>query len=116
MTRDQAIGALIFIVCTLILIGYLADVVIIGASGFSWSWIQKFLGLFGVKVEPFHVLFWLIAIPVIIAFCAVMVIGAWIGWTMATTPPPAPIEELEEELEKEEAEAKEKEEAEEKEG
>ncbi|MBX5321753.1 transcriptional regulator, partial [Candidatus Bathyarchaeota archaeon A05DMB-3] len=25
---------------------------------------------------------------------AVMFIGAWIGWTMATTPPPKPIEEI----------------------
>ena len=26
----------------------------------------------------------------------VLVISAWIGWTMATTPPPVPIESLEE--------------------
>jgi len=38
---------------------------------------------------------WLIAVPVYIAFVAVLVIGAWIGWTMATTPPPKPIEEIE---------------------
>ena len=39
--------------------------------------------------------FWLVAIPVLIAFVAVLAIGAWIGWTMATTPPPKPIEEFE---------------------
>jgi len=34
-----------------------------------------------------------------------MGIGAWIGWTMATTPPPKPIEEIEQEekIEKETA-------------
>jgi predicted DNA-binding transcriptional regulator len=31
-----------------------------------------------------------------------MGIGAWIGWTMATTPPPKPIEEITSEMEKEE--------------
>ncbi|PIU58843.1 transcriptional regulator, partial [Candidatus Bathyarchaeota archaeon CG07_land_8_20_14_0_80_47_9] len=24
----------------------------------------------------------------------ILLIGAWIGWTMATTPPPKPIEEI----------------------
>jgi predicted DNA-binding transcriptional regulator len=38
--------------------------------------------------------FWLIATPVTVAFVAIMAIGAWIGWTMATTPPPKPIEEF----------------------
>jgi predicted DNA-binding transcriptional regulator len=31
---------------------------------------------------------------VAIAFVAILAIGAWIGWTMATTPPPKPIEEI----------------------
>jgi inner membrane protein involved in colicin E2 resistance len=38
--------------------------------------------------------YWLIATPVTIAFVAIMAIGAWIGYTMATTPPPKPIEEI----------------------
>jgi hypothetical protein len=38
--------------------------------------------------------YWLIATPVAIAFIAIMAIGAWIGYTMATTPPPKPIEEI----------------------
>jgi len=46
--------------------------------------------------------FWLVAIPVAVAFVLVFGIGAWIGWTMATTPPPKPIEfEEEEEAEEE---------------
>ena len=43
--------------------------------------------------------FWVIAIPVFIAFVAILFIGAWIGWTMATTPPPKPIEEITTEIE-----------------
>ena len=36
-----------------------------------------------------------------IAVAAVLVIIAWIGYTLATTPPPRPIEEIEKELEEE---------------
>ena len=36
-----------------------------------------------------------------IAVAAVLVILAWIGYTLATTPPPKPIEEIEKELEEE---------------
>ena len=46
----------------------------------------------------------LINIPVTIvwlAMTAVLFIVAWIGWTLATTPPPKPIEEIEKELEQE---------------
>jgi len=50
--------------------------------------------------------FWIIAIPVFIAFVAVMGIGAWIGWTMATTPPPKPIEEITAEMEEKKEEEK----------
>jgi predicted DNA-binding transcriptional regulator len=35
------------------------------------------------------------------AVTAVLVILAWIGYTLATTPPPQPIEEIERELEEE---------------
>ena len=97
MSRDQAIGAVLFVVCVLVLIGYVA--------GLVWPpWIisaLKFLSGGAVILTWEQVQFWLVAIPVAIAFCIVLAIGAWIGWTMATTPPPAPIEELEKELEKE---------------
>ena len=35
-----------------------------------------------------------VLVLVSIAFIAILAIGAWIGWTMATTPPPKPIEEI----------------------
>ena len=46
----------------------------------------------------------LINIPITIvwlAVTAVLFIAAWIGYTLATTPPPKPIEEIEKELEQE---------------
>jgi predicted DNA-binding transcriptional regulator len=66
------------------------------------------LGIFGVKASEIEVRFWTIAVPVFVAFIAILGIGAWIGWTMATTPPPKPIEEIkseEEETGKEQASA-----------
>jgi len=40
-------------------------------------------------------------ITLFIAVAAVGLIVAWIGYTLATTPPPKPIEEIEKEIEKE---------------
>jgi len=57
---------------------------------------------------------YLVAVPVLIAFIAILAIGAWIGWTMATTPPPKPIEEIEAEMETEAEEEKAEEEEKEK--
>lgn len=89
-SKDQTIGALIFIVCIVIAIGYLVVLVAPGAVS----------PIIGVAAQSLQ--FWAVAIVVLIAFLAIMFIGAWIGWTMATTPPPKPIEELETEEEKEE--------------
>ena len=35
-----------------------------------------------------------VLVLVSIGFIAILAIGAWIGYTMATTPPPKPIEEI----------------------
>ncbi len=78
MVKDQLVGVSIFLVCVAAAVGY----------------------LIGVFLFP-SLRFWLIAIPVVIAFIAVLGIGAWIGWTMATTPPPKPIEEIEAETQRE---------------
>ncbi len=43
----------------------------------------------------------LVKMTVFIAVAAVAGILSWIGYTLATTPPPKPIEEIEKELEKE---------------
>ncbi|UCD39795.1 MAG: hypothetical protein JSV87_05140 [Candidatus Bathyarchaeota archaeon] len=98
MSKDQAIGGLIFIVCVIIAIGYVAGLFLYD------PWIKDLLNLDWATTT---VRYWLVAVPVLIAFIAILGIGAWIGWTMATTPPPKPIEEIEVEEKKEEEEKKE---------
>jgi len=93
VSKDQAIGGLIFIVCVVVIVGYIATLFFPVQVG----------NLIGLKIrDAYHAVIWLVAVPVLIAFVAVLGIGAWIGWTMATTPPPKPIEEIEAEEKKEE--------------
>ena len=73
VNKDQRIGWLICIGCVTIAISYT-------------------VALFYPALEAIRL--WLVATPVLIAFIAILAIGAWIGWTMATTPPPKPIEEI----------------------
>jgi hypothetical protein len=87
VSKDQTIGGLIFAICLIVGILYTIGLFYFG---------EPFVGS-GWSIE-----FWLIAIPVFLAFIAIMAIGAWIGWTMATTPPPKPIEEITGEIETEE--------------
>jgi hypothetical protein len=77
--KDQAIGGIIFVVCVIIGILYTLGLFYFGEPFTGQGW-------------PLYI--WLIAIPVFLAFIAIVAIGAWIGWTMATTPPPKPIEEI----------------------
>jgi len=86
VSKDQTIGGVIFAVCVIIGVLYAAGL----------------FGVFGGDVLAWDLQMWLIALPVFIAFMAIMGIGAWIGWTMATTPPPKPIEEITSEIEIEE--------------
>jgi predicted DNA-binding transcriptional regulator len=88
VSKDQSIGAAILLVCVVLAVFYLVTL-------FYPSW----LSVFGMQATWADVQFWVIAIPVFIAFIAIMGIGAWIGWTMATTPPPKPIEEITSEIE-----------------
>jgi len=74
VSKDQIVGLLIFIACIAIAIAYT-------------------LGLFLPQFEAIRI--WVVAIPVFIGFIAILAIGAWIGWIMATTPPPKPMEEIE---------------------
>ena len=84
MSKDQAIGGAILLVCVVVAIVYL-----VGLFGYH-QLIQPWLNIGSTAA----VQFWLIAIPVFVAFTAILFIGAWIGWTMATTPAPKPIEEI----------------------
>jgi predicted DNA-binding transcriptional regulator len=96
VSKDQTIGGVIAFVCVVVALLY-----IIGL--FLYQPIVDAvpaLGIFGTGAAAVDSLrFWLIAIPVLVGFVAILAIGAWIGWTMATTPPPKPIEEITTEME-----------------
>lgn len=62
VTKDQAVGWLIFLACIIVAIVYLVAFYLFTS-----------------------VSLWLIRLPVVVAFIAVLAIGAWIGWTTATT-------------------------------
>ena len=84
MSKDQAVGGAILAVCVIVIVGYLILVSV-----------PSMLGLDTVTVRLDAVL-----VLVSAAFIAILGIGAWIGYTMATTPPPKPIEEIKAETEK----------------
>ena len=89
VSKDQGIGGAILAVCIVVILVYLVLVIDPGLFNFISS---SFNDATQVRLNTVLVL-------VSIAFIAVLVIGAWIGWTMATTPPPKPIEEITTEIE-----------------
>lgn len=68
MTKDQSYGGLILVVSIIVIVGY----------------------LFGLTRPEWQA--WLIGVPVVIAVLGILGITAWIGYTMYSTPPPAPLE------------------------
>ena len=66
MNKDQGIGAVILVAS------------IIGVVVYAWS-----LYAYAIVV---------LQITAFVAVASILVILAWIGWTMATTPPPAPLD------------------------
>ena len=68
MTKDQSYGGLILVVSVIVIVGYL-------------------FGLTKPEWQP-----WLIGVPVVVAVLGILGITAWIGYTMYSTPPPAPLE------------------------
>ena len=92
VSKDQGIGGAILAVCVIVIVGYL---VLVGDPKlFSSGW------------DPATIRLDVVLVLVSIAFIAVLAIGAWIGWTMATTPPPKPIEEITTEIEEKKEEPK----------
>jgi len=75
LSRDQVIGALI-------LVASVIGIIVYGWILFFTEWTILLLQLTGF-----------------VAVAGVLGILAWIGYTLATTPPPKPIEEIEKELE-----------------
>jgi hypothetical protein len=74
LSKDQGYGAVIFLISIVVAVVYLV--------AFFAPWV-------GLPQE-WHDL--AVGIPVLLFVLLVLVISGWIGWTMVTTPPPAPLE------------------------
>jgi len=74
MSRDQLYGGAIFAISLIVAVGYLI------------AFFPQALSL------PTWLHEWAVGLPVLLFVLAVLVIAMWIGWTMMTTPPPAPLE------------------------
>lgn len=75
---DKSLGYTIMLVTIAIMVGY-----------FIWA----FPGLFGTIfawLEPYSE--WAFKLPVLAAVFMMLFIVLWIGYTMATTPPPVPLD------------------------
>jgi len=92
VSKDQGIGGAILAVCVIVALAFV--VLVIFPAEFS-----KLLGMAVNDNTGSTVRLDVVLILVSIAFIAILAIGAWIGWTMATTPPPKPIEEITTEIE-----------------
>ncbi len=77
MSRDQVIGYLLLVVSAVVIIVY------------GWLVFMSEYSLLILQITGF------------VAVAGVFGILAWIGYTLATTPPPKPIEEIEKEIEAE---------------
>ena len=91
VSKDQGIGGAILAVCVIVALLY-ALLAIFPAQVY---------GLLGTVTDNTgnNIRLDIVLILVSLAFIAILAIGAWIGWTMATTPPPKPIEEITTEIE-----------------
>jgi len=74
MSKDQSYGFVIFLISIIVAIVYLV------------AFFAPVVGL------PQYWHDWAVGIPVLLFVLLVLVISGWIGWTMLTTPPPAPLE------------------------
>ncbi len=85
MGRDQVIGGLIAVISVIVIVvyGYLV-------------FLPPDISIFGMPVDIF-----ILKLTGFVAVLGVFGILSWIGYTLATTPPPKPIEEIEKELEEE---------------
>ena len=83
MSKDQVIGALLVLVSIVVIVLYIWFVFFPG-----WL-VPPWIDIVVLKLTG------------TVAIIVVFGILAWIGYTLATTPPPKPIEEIEKELEQE---------------
>jgi hypothetical protein len=76
---DKSLGSLIVIFSLVFMAGY-----------FLWAF-APLLGPIASWIPP-EMSEWAYRLPVILAVYAMLLIILWIGYTMATTPPPIPLE------------------------
>lgn len=98
MQRDKLYGLIIFAAAAVILFWYTFYALIY--SGFYHGGIGRevpaaieFIATLGGILSYWA---WAVILPIWVAALLILVIAMWIGWTMLTTPPPVPLEELEE--------------------
>lgn len=82
LSKDQGYGFAIFIISVIVGIGYVV-------AYFS-PWIPGLQKFSPSTATGWHEM--AVGIPVLLFVLLVLVISGWIGWTMLTTPPPAPLE------------------------
>ena len=76
--NDKSLGYSIILITALIMIGY-----------FVWSF-APFLGSMFTWLSPYTE--WAFKLPILAAVYVMLFIVLWIGYTMATTPPPIPLD------------------------
>jgi hypothetical protein len=88
--NDKTVGYFIFILSLLGIIGYACWLLAPAPAWLEWLF---YYNITGERIR------WAIIAPLLLAVVGFLAIAMWIGWTMATTPPPIPIEQLEAEKE-----------------
>lgn len=102
MGRDKVYGFLILLFAVLFALYYTYWAMIYPYMFYTASPIDThpWWGLLGwIPVLTPGIPYFAVAIPLWIALVLILFIIAWIGWTMLTTPPPIPLEEIEEDEE-----------------
>ncbi|MBD3228873.1 MAG: hypothetical protein GF329_11860 [Candidatus Lokiarchaeota archaeon] len=107
MSKDKLYGAIILVIAALVLVWYTLFALVYGglAGGDpglmidTWGWPPWlvnaiiFANLWNLDGLSWR---WAVIAPLWIASVLILGIAMWIGYTMLTTPPPVPLEELEE--------------------
>jgi hypothetical protein len=87
LSKDQVLGAGILTICVIVAVAFIVlQVLPVPIARLIGQTVDSATG---TTFRLYSVL-----ILVTVAFIAILAIGAWIGYTMATTPPPKPIEEI----------------------